>query len=96
MMNFKAYLLWDQIEVVNAEHYSTYDEEVMKKAEELKVPGLMSVCPRDDHFVFSIETTGAIQAYDLFSNAIRVLREKLDGVRPSMDDDDDHYHMDVY
>ena len=64
----------------------TYDEEVIKKAEAMGKQGLIEINAKDDSFLFTVETTGAITAYELIMNAITVLRQKLDAV--SLQDDD--------
>ncbi|KAL0348338.1 UNVERIFIED_CONTAM: DNA-directed RNA polymerases II, IV and V subunit [Sesamum angustifolium] len=41
--------------------------------------------PKEDSFIFTVETTGGIKASQLFLNAIDVLKQKLDAVRLSSD-----------
>uniref|UniRef100_A0A0A9ENR6 DNA-directed RNA polymerase II 36 kDa polypeptide A n=1 Tax=Arundo donax TaxID=35708 RepID=A0A0A9ENR6_ARUDO len=76
-----------QVVVVDAEAY-TYDDEVIKKADAMGKPGLIEINAKEDSFVFTVETTGAITAYELIMNAIVVLRQKLDAVRIQDDDAD--------
>lgn len=76
-----------QVVVDNAEAY-TYDDEVIKHAEALGKPGLVEINAKEDSFIFTVETTGAITAYELIMNAITVLRQKLDAVRLQDDDGD--------
>jgi DNA-directed RNA polymerase II subunit RPB3 len=71
--------------VVDAEAY-TYDDEVLKKAEAMGKPGLVEIYAKEDSFIFTVETTGAIKASQLVINAIDVLRQKLDAVRLHQDD----------
>ncbi|TVU10774.1 hypothetical protein EJB05_44321, partial [Eragrostis curvula] len=73
--------------VVDAEAY-TYDDEVIKKAEAMGKAGLVEINAKEDSFIFTVETTGAITAYELIMNAITVLRQKLDAVRLQDDDGD--------
>lgn len=76
-----------QVVVVDREAY-TYDDEVIKKAEAMGKPGLIEISAKEDSFVFTVETTGAITAYELIINAITVLRQKLDAVRLQEEDGD--------
>ncbi|KAK4758517.1 hypothetical protein SAY87_019818 [Trapa incisa] len=73
-----------QVTVVDAEAY-TYDEEVLKKAESMGKPGLVEICPKEDSFIFTVESTGVIKASQLVLNAIDILKQKLDAVRLSED-----------
>ena len=43
--------------------------------------GLVEINGKEDSFIFTVESTGAIKAYQLVINAIEVLRQKLDAVR---------------
>jgi DNA-directed RNA polymerase II subunit RPB3 len=76
-----------QVTVCDGEAY-TYDDEVIKKAEAMGKPGLVEINAKEDSFIFTVETTGAITAYELIMNAITVLRQKLDAVRLQDDDGD--------
>lgn len=79
-----------QVVVVDPEAY-TYDDEVIKKAEAMGKPGLVEIYPKEDSFIFTVESTGAIKASQLVLNAIEVLKAKLDAVRlaeDSVDTDD--------
>ncbi|EMS66673.1 DNA-directed RNA polymerase II subunit RPB3-A [Triticum urartu] len=76
-----------EVTIVDPEAY-TYDDEVIKKAEAMGKPGLVEINAKEDSFVFTVETTGAITAYELIMNAITVLRQKLDAVRLQDDDGD--------
>ncbi|XP_020224503.1 DNA-directed RNA polymerases II, IV and V subunit 3 [Cajanus cajan] len=73
-----------QVMVVDAEAY-TYDDEVLKKAEAMGKPGLVEIIARQDSFIFTVESTGAIKASQLVLNAIEILKQKLDAVRLSED-----------
>ncbi|KAK1430318.1 hypothetical protein QVD17_12974 [Tagetes erecta] len=69
-----------QVEVVDPEAY-TYDDEVLKKVEAMGKPGLIEVYAKEDSFIFTVESTGAVKASQLVINAIEVLKQKLDAVR---------------
>lgn len=73
-----------QVVVVDPEAY-TYDDEVIKKAEAMGKPGLVEIYPKEDSFIFTVESTGAIKASQLVLNAIEVLKAKLDAVRLAED-----------
>lgn len=73
-----------QLVVVDPEAY-TYDDEVIKKCESLDVPRLIEIHPKEDSFIFTVESTGAIKASQLVLNAIDILKQKLDAVRLSED-----------
>ena len=66
--------------VLDAEAY-TYDDEVIKKAEAMGKPGLVEIYAKEDSFIFTVESTGAIKASQMLINAIKVLQAKLDAVR---------------
>ncbi|XVE93416.1 hypothetical protein REPUB_Repub01dG0190400 [Reevesia pubescens] len=73
-----------QVLVVEPEAY-TYDDEVLKKAEAMGKPGLVEIYGKEDSFIFTVESTGAIKASQLVLNAIEILKQKLDAVRLSED-----------
>uniref|UniRef100_A0A2P2QLB3 Uncharacterized protein MANES_S011800 n=1 Tax=Rhizophora mucronata TaxID=61149 RepID=A0A2P2QLB3_RHIMU len=73
-----------QVKVIDAELY-TYDDEVIKKAEAMGKLGLVEIHAKEDSFIFTVESTGAIKASQLVLNAIEVLKQKLDAVRLSED-----------
>ncbi|XP_010526970.1 PREDICTED: DNA-directed RNA polymerases II, IV and V subunit 3 [Tarenaya hassleriana] len=73
-----------QIVVVDPEAYS-YDEEVLKAAEAMGKTGLVEIRPKEDSFIFTVESTGAVKASQLVLNAIDILKQKLDAVRLSED-----------
>nr|GLL27239.1 DNA-directed RNA polymerases II, IV and V subunit 3-like [Ipomoea trifida] len=75
-----------QIVVVDAEAY-TYDDEVLKKIASMDKPGLIEIHAKEDSFIFTVESTGAIKASQLVLNAIDILKQKLDAVRLSKDTD---------
>ncbi|KAL6209831.1 hypothetical protein ACLB2K_020770 [Fragaria x ananassa] len=73
-----------KVVVVDPEAY-TYDDEVIKKAEAVGKPGLVDITAKEDSFIFTVESTGAIKASQLLLNAIEILKQKLDAVRLSED-----------
>lgn len=73
-----------QVVVVDAESY-TYDDEVIKRAEAMGKPGLIEINAKQDSFIFTVESTGAVKAAQLVINAIEILKQKLDAVRLSDD-----------
>ena len=77
---FKMDSITGEIEVEDAEAYA-YDGECVDKAEEMGRPGLVEVTERADHFLFTVETTGALSPERVGRDALRVLRSKLDAVR---------------
>jgi DNA-directed RNA polymerase II subunit RPB3 len=87
-MKFKKFLQplssCAQLVVVDPEAY-TYDEEVIKKAEAMGKPGLVEIYSKEDSFIFTVESTGAIKASQMFINAIEILKSKLDAVRLAFD-----------
>lgn len=66
--------------VIDPEAY-TYDDEVLKKAEAMGKPGLIEIYAKEDSFIFTVESTGAIKASQMLLNAIDILKQKLDAVR---------------
>ncbi|KAH0976894.1 hypothetical protein GBA52_026613 [Prunus armeniaca] len=70
--------------VVDPEAY-TYDDQVIKKAEATGKPGLVDIIAKEDSFIFTVESNGAVKASQLLLNAIEVLNQKLDAVRLSED-----------
>ncbi|KAL1059681.1 hypothetical protein V6Z11_1Z016700 [Gossypium hirsutum] len=77
-------LLFKLVVVVDPEAY-TYDDEVLKKAEAMGKPGLVEIYAKEDSFIFTVESTGAIKASQLVLNAIEIVKQKLDAVRLSED-----------
>ncbi|KAI3844298.1 hypothetical protein MKX03_032190 [Papaver bracteatum] len=68
-----------QVKVYDAEAY-TYDDEVIKKAEAVGNPGLVEITAREDSFIFTVESTGAMKSSQIVINEIEVLKQKLDDV----------------
>ena len=63
----------------------TYDDEVIKKAESMGKSGLVEINPKQDSFIFTVESTGAIKACRIVLNALEILKQKLNAVRLSED-----------
>jgi len=51
--------------------------ECVKKAQTLTIPDLVSVKPRLDRFLFSLEATGSIPPAEIVLAAIKILKEKI-------------------
>jgi DNA-directed RNA polymerase II subunit RPB3 len=73
-----------QMVVVDAEAY-TYDDEVLKFVEAMGKPGLIEIYAKEDSFIFTVESTGAVKASNLVLNAIEILKQKLDAIRLAED-----------
>lgn len=65
-----------QIEVVDAETYA-FDDEPLIKAADMGFPDLVSMKPRQNYFIFKVESTGALYAYNIVLLAFDVLLAKL-------------------
>ncbi|GAB4838809.1 DNA-directed RNA polymerases II, IV and V subunit 3 [Ancistrocladus abbreviatus] len=74
--------LGNSVVVVDLE---TYDDEVIKKAEATGKLGLAEIYAKEDGFIFTVESTGAVKASQLVFNAVEVLKQKLDAVWLSED-----------
>ena len=70
--------------MVDPEAY-TYDEEVIKTTEAMGKARLVEIYAKEDSFIFTVESTGAIKASQMVLNAIEILKLKLDAVRLSED-----------
>jgi DNA-directed RNA polymerase II subunit RPB3 len=64
------------IEVTDAEVY-TYEGEYLKEAESVRFPQIVEIHPRQNQFVFRVETTGALAASEIVNGAFSFLRRKL-------------------
>lgn len=53
-----------------------YDEECIQFAKSLGKPGLISIKPKMDEFVFKVEGTGVLPVKDIIQQALDILREK--------------------
>ncbi|KAF7840797.1 DNA-directed RNA polymerases II, IV and V subunit 3-like [Senna tora] len=53
------------------------DEEVIWKAEAMGKPGLVQLSEKNDTFIFTVKTTGALKASDLVMNAMEILEQRL-------------------
>lgn len=74
-------LLFDEatgsVSLGDVEAYA-YDNECLVRAEELGFPGAVSIRKRQDAFIFTVESTGALKPAEIVLQAIDVLKEKLD------------------
>lgn len=66
-----------RVEIDTPESY-TYDGECLKKAEEMGKPGLVDIRAKQDTFLFTVESTGALKPEEIVINALGVLKRKLD------------------
>lgn len=64
----------------NAEAYA-FDKEPEIKAQDMGLPDLVSIRHRPDQFIFKIESTGALHAYNIVLLALDILSTKLLNVR---------------
>jgi DNA-directed RNA polymerase II subunit RPB3 len=62
----------------------TFCGECTKKAEELGVPEAIKIRPREDKFLFSFETTGALEPTNVVLGGIQALKEKLSRIQSSV------------
>ncbi|XVE92578.1 hypothetical protein REPUB_Repub01dG0110400 [Reevesia pubescens] len=69
-----------KVVVVDPEAH-TYDDEVIEKAEAMGKLGLVEIYAKEDSFIFTVESIGAVKAYQLVLNSIEILKQKLDAVR---------------
>lgn len=69
-----------QVEVVNPEAYA-FDNEPETFAQDLGFPDLIKIRHKPDVFIFKIESTGALHAYNIVTQALDVLSTKLQNVR---------------
>ena len=66
-----------RVEIDTPESY-TYDGECLKKAEEMGKPGLVDIRAKQDTFLFTVESTGALKPEEIVINALGVLKRKFD------------------
>lgn len=65
-----------QVEVQNAEAYA-FDDEPLIKATDMKFPDLLTIKPQRNRFIFKVESTGALHAYNIVLLGFQVLIDKL-------------------
>lgn len=68
------------------------NDEVLKKSEATGKPGLVEIYAKEDSFIFTVGSTGAIKASQMLVNTIDVLKQKLDAVR-LQDEASDMYEL---
>lgn len=61
-----------------------YCNECKKKAEELGKPDLVTINAKQDRFIFTVETTGALRPEEVVLHALNVLKLKLANVQAQM------------
>eukprot|EP01119_Soliformovum_irregulare_P006934 TRINITY_DN19344_c0_g1_i1.p1 TRINITY_DN19344_c0_g1~~TRINITY_DN19344_c0_g1_i1.p1 ORF type:complete len:303 (-),score=64.91 TRINITY_DN19344_c0_g1_i1:102-1010(-) len=61
-----------------------YCMECKKKADEMGKPDLVSVNQKNDRFIFTVETTGALRPEEVFLSALEILKLKLDFLHRQM------------
>ena len=74
--------------VADAEGYR-YDGECLAKAEELGVPGLVTIVQKQDDVVFRVEGTGALPAGAVVCAALELLERKLRGLHAALEAEGD-------
>jgi DNA-directed RNA polymerase II subunit RPB3 len=73
-----------RVEIDTPESYA-YDGECLKKAEEMGVPGLVTIVAKQDAFAFTVESTGAVPPEDIVTRALEVLGRKLDVTKSELE-----------
>eukprot|EP01023_Acetabularia_acetabulum_P006503 TRINITY_DN12704_c0_g1_i1.p1 TRINITY_DN12704_c0_g1~~TRINITY_DN12704_c0_g1_i1.p1 ORF type:complete len:332 (+),score=39.24 TRINITY_DN12704_c0_g1_i1:546-1541(+) len=75
-----------RVEVQNPEGYA-YDDECIFWGEDRQMPGLLEIEPKQDEFVFKVESTGVLPTKNIINTAIDVLIAKLETVSNSLRED---------
>lgn len=65
-----------QVEVQNAEAYA-FDDEPLIKAADMGFPDLLTMKAQRNRFVFKVESTGALHAYNIVYLGFQILLDKL-------------------
>ena len=73
-----------KVEVNMPESY-TYDGECLKWAEDMGKPGLVDIRAKEDTFLFTVESTGALPPETIVLNALKVLDTKLEMTKSELD-----------
>ena len=81
---FKYNAQTKKVEIDTPEAYA-YDGECLRKAEEMGVPGLVTIRAKQDAFLFTVESTGAIAPEEIVTRALEVLAKKLDVTKGELD-----------
>ena len=66
--------------MVNEEAYA-FDREPETKAQDMGFPDLVNIRFQQDAFIFKVESTGALHAYNIVGSALDVLDTKLQNVK---------------
>lgn len=69
-----------RVELEAPELYA-YDQEILKKAEEMGYPDAIEVEQKLDSFLFTVESTGALRPEEIVLTALDVLATKMDTIR---------------
>jgi len=72
-----------KVEIENASN-CMFCKECKKKAEDYEKPDMVSIAPKLDRFIFSVETTGALRPEDIFLYALDVLKRKLANLQANL------------
>jgi DNA-directed RNA polymerase II subunit RPB3 len=70
---------------IDAPDSYAYDGECLKKAEEMGKPGLVDIRAKEDTFLFTVESTGALPPETIVLNALKVLDAKLEMTKSELD-----------
>lgn len=73
-----------KVEIDAPDSYA-YDGECLKKAEEMGKPGLVDIRAKEDTFLFTVESTGALPPETIVLNALKVLDAKLEMTKSELD-----------
>jgi DNA-directed RNA polymerase II subunit RPB3 len=69
----------------------TFCDECKKKAIQLQVPDLVSIRQKQDRFLFTVETTGALRPEEVVRSALFVLTKKLQNLHAAINDDQEFH-----
>jgi len=67
----------------------TFCDECKKKAAHLEVPDLVHIRQKQDRFLFTVETTGALRPEEVVRSALFVLTKKLENLHAALSEDHD-------
>jgi len=77
--------LWIVVQVVVASPGVYTSDELLRNAEASGTSEYFEIQARDDSFILSVESTGAIPSAKIFLNAIKILKQKLLALRLAED-----------
>ena len=61
-------------------------DECMVYAREIDVPNLIKVVPRNDKFLFKVESTGVLKPLDIVKNGLDEMRKKFQGLLDALNE----------